>query len=120
MTTKILIFLCFILVTLHCKAQQDVDCFTNANRSKFQFYIDSCDNEYIIDVRIPKRYQSGSIPMAINAPTKDDLLNLIDQLDRDTPILIYCTEGTRSIQACNIICTQGFTFVINLKEGFAK
>ena len=116
---RTLLFLSFLLISQYSSAQQNI-CYINANTTEFQYYIDSCNNELIIDVRLAKEYTTKAIPTAINAPSKNNLLSIIDTLDRDTPILVYCIEGERSVQACDIICKKGFTFVVNLKYGLRK
>ena len=116
--SKIIIFIGFLLVSQLCIAQQN-KCFINADNTEFKHYIDSCSNELIIDVRLADRFITGAIDMAINAPTKLSLLNLLNSIDTDTPILVYCTHGERSVQACNIICEKGFLLVVNLKNGYA-
>lgn len=115
--TRIIILIGLFFISQSCFSQQN-SCFIDADNAQFQHYIDSCNNELIIDVRIADNYIKGAISMAINAPTKYTLLNLLNTIDSDTPILVYCTEGERSVQACNIICEKGFVFVVNLKKGY--
>lgn len=116
---RIIILFIFILSIKFGLAQTN-SCYINSNTTEFQYYIDSCDNELIIDVRLADEYKTKAIPMAINAPSKSSLMSLIDTLDRDTPILVYCIEGERSVQACEFICKKGFTFVVNLKYGLKE
>ena len=41
----------------------------------------------------------------------------LDQLNTDTPIVVYCHHGIRSKQAANILLTNGFTDVSHLNGG---
>lgn len=116
---KIVIIVSLFLI-VECSYAQHNNSFINVNATEFQYFIDSCSNELIIDVRLVDEYKTKAIPTAINAPSKDILNNLLDTLDLDTPILVYCKEGERSVQACNIICKKGFTFVVNLKYGLME
>ncbi|HUT27063.1 MAG TPA: rhodanese-like domain-containing protein [Methanomassiliicoccales archaeon] len=52
--------------------------------------------EYLLlDVRDPDEFNAERIDGAKNVPVVD-IRNKLDQLDRDTPLLIYCKIGKRS------------------------
>ncbi len=113
---KTIFTLSFIFIVDICFAQQK-NCFINADKNQFNHYIDSCINEVIIDVRTAKEFKKNPKFKSINAPTVKDLLAIIDTMDIDTPVLVYCDEGTRSIRACEIICEKNFKLVVNLTGG---
>ena len=68
----------------------------------------------IIDVRSEDEYNEGHIKDAINIPL--DIIDTIDY-DKDTPIIIYCLSGVRSMEAVNILKDKGFTTLYNLDGG---
>jgi hydroxyacylglutathione hydrolase len=88
-----------------------------ASPDDFQICIDSCLQRLIIDVRDSTEEIRVIIPESLWLPTKQALLNSIDTLDRDTPMLIYCSYGERSQVASQMLVDKGFTTVIHLKKG---
>ncbi len=69
----------------------------------------------IIDVREPEEFAKGHIKNAINIPPSE-LMNgsdLINKLDKDTPLVLYCVSGSRSNVAIGLLRQQGFTNLTN-------
>lgn len=69
----------------------------------------------VIDVREPEEYQSGHVAGALNIPP-DQLLKGATQLDdlpKDSNIIVYCRTGSRSNVVMNILRSLGFTNIIN-------
>jgi rhodanese-related sulfurtransferase len=83
-----------------------------ANQLRFCF-----DKIVIIDIRereeFDKKYIPGSVNMDINEI--DKVSELI--LDKNTPIVVCCTSGIRSIAAGERLCEIGYTNVYNLLGG---
>ena len=76
----------------------------------------------ILDVRTEEEYEEeGHIKNAKLIPL-GRLLFSIDELDgyEDSPILVYCRRGSRSMQACEILEDNGFTVLYNIMGGFSK
>lgn len=96
---------------------QNKNCAINLNARSFQETIDSCINEIIIDVRPTDLFKNRIIAGAIFVPNKEELNKFMDTLDRETPILVYCTIGIRSATVCELLCKKEFTQVINLNKG---
>mgnify|MGYP003778867111 CR=1 FL=1 len=72
----------------------------------------------IIDVREPHEFIKGHIENATNIP----LGKLADQLGqwadrKDSPIIVVCQTGTRSVPACKTLTKAGFTEVYNITGG---
>lgn len=69
----------------------------------------------IIDVREPFEYESGHIEGAINVPPALLLSNasVLDNIDKDTEIIVYCRTGSRSNASIQILKDMGFTNLIN-------
>ncbi len=115
MTLKyILLHIGFIIVSISGFSQSKI---VDVNAIEFQKIIDSCNNEVIIDVQTVEEFKKWALPEAVNAPTKKELYSLTDTLDRDTPILVYCNEGERSLQAGKALLEKNFILVVNLKNG---
>jgi rhodanese-related sulfurtransferase len=49
----------------------------------------------VVDVREPAEYTAGHIPKAINIPLRT-LAQHLDQIERDRPVVLYCSSGYRS------------------------
>lgn len=75
-------------------------------------------NGVLIDVRSHQEYNEEHLPNAINI----DLYNLQNEIqfmipDKRTTIIVYCSCGTRSGQAQQILWQLGYFNVYNLKDG---
>lgn len=69
----------------------------------------------VIDVREPFEYDEGHVEGAVNIPPMQ-LLSHAPQLDdvpKDTPIIVYCRTGSRSNTAIHILNDLGFHNVTN-------
>ncbi len=76
------------------------------------------DDTLVIDVREPDAFAKGHIEGARQislARLKDKLFEL--EPYKDSPILIYCQEGTRAKEACKQLTKAGFTRVHYLGGG---
>lgn len=71
------------------------------------------DTALLIDARTPEEYAMGHIPGSINIPLGHED-GMTKDLDKDTPLLVYCHSGVRSRQACSIYEKAGFTNVTNI------
>lgn len=75
-------------------------------------------NDYLlIDVRTVVDYNKITLPNAQYAPKRAVLFPLVDSLDDETPIFVYCSEGIRSVMVCNILSKRGCKHIYNLKGG---
>lgn len=95
---------------------------TNLDINQCIDLINSENNLLILDVR--SRYEfEGSVPIKNSRNISLGKLPLhIDWLDgyEETPILVYCKEGTRSIKACDILEDNGFTKIYNMIGGYCE
>ncbi len=71
----------------------------------------------IIDVRQPKEYDQGHIPGAKLIPLPQ-LQDRLQEIDADKPVYVYCAVGGRSRVAAQMLSSQGFADVVNMKGGF--
>lgn len=69
----------------------------------------------VIDVRGPDEYQSGHIRSALNIPPDQLLLGApqLEDIPKDSPIIVYCRTGSRSNVAMNILRGLGYTNIVN-------
>lgn len=70
------------------------------------------EGAYLVDVRTPGEFASGSVQGAVNIPL-DKLPAQMAQLKNKKQIIVFCRSGGRSAQARSILNHNGFTHVIN-------
>jgi len=76
------------------------------------------DSTTIVDVRDPHEFIKGHIEDAINIP----LGKFSDKLDtlakhKNSPIIVVCQTGTRSVPACKTLTKSEFEHVFNITGG---
>lgn len=67
---------------------------------------------YLIDVRSPQEFKSGSIPNAINIPLSE-ISSSIQNLSDQENIVVFCKSGMRSGRAKKILMQNGIEHVVN-------
>src|SRR6186997_3364031 len=73
----------------------------------------------VIDVREPDEHAQGVIPGAIHIPRGFLELRIEKAvMDRETPVVLYCASGTRSVLAARSLVELGYTNVRSLAGGF--
>jgi len=70
------------------------------------------DGAYLIDVRTPGEFASGSVKGAVNIPL-DKIGGQASKLKGKKHIVVFCRSGNRSGQAKSILNQAGFTDVTN-------
>lgn len=70
----------------------------------------------LLDVRQPKEYESEHLPGAKLIPLPD-LGQRIDELNAESPTIVYCAIGGRSRIAAQMLASKGFTETYNLSGG---
>jgi hydroxyacylglutathione hydrolase len=76
------------------------------------------DGLQIIDVRNPGEVQvTGTLPGARNVPLPQ-LLDHLDDLDRDAPTVVLCAGGYRSSTAASTLRAHGFRTVADIMGGY--
>jgi len=71
----------------------------------------------IVDVRTPEEYETGYIEDAVNICVTCDAQELLDNLNPDDEILLYCRTGSRSATAARILNENGYRKVYNMLGG---
>lgn len=75
----------------------------------------SSDQITLLDVRQPKEYRQNHIPGAKLIPLPD-LLDHLNELDPEIPIIVHCAVGARSRVAAQLLAGRGYD-VLNLSGG---
>ncbi len=70
----------------------------------------------VIDVRKPGEYESGHAEGALHYPLNSLHQQLPDR--KDQPLYVYCAGGYRSMIACSLLKSRGYTNTINVRQGF--
>lgn len=88
---------------------------------EFQDKITELGNVVILDVRTPDEFKGGTIENAVNADiTSYDFTNVVQTLDKSTPVMVFCLSGGRSKDAAKALRNMGFNTVYELKGGILK
>lgn len=76
---------------------------------------------YIIDVREDNEWQQGHIPGAIHLSKGVIERDIEGQLpNKNTPLILYCSGGFRSLLAANNLYEMGYTHISSLQGGLKK
>ena len=84
--------------------------------------LNSLDKEILlIDVRTPEEYSAGHIENSVNIDIKsDNFSSLIDELDREQEVYVYCKIGGRSNYAAKKMKEMGFKKIYDLDGGIKQ
>lgn len=72
------------------------------------------EGAFLVDVRSPAEFASGSVKSAVNIPL-DKVKSQITKFNGKKNIVVFCLSGGRSAQAKSILEQNGFQNVINGK-----
>ena len=116
---KLILSLSFLILLNIAGFSQEVNsCYTVVNCQDFNLIIENKD-PIIVDVRFQRAYKKEKIVGAQNATDKMALKELLNEIDKNTIVLVYCKEGRRSRTAGEIICKDlNFKNVYSLNSGF--
>jgi rhodanese-related sulfurtransferase len=111
-----ILFLLLLICTYNVQAQDGslvVKDFEEIIRSK---------NPQILDVRTAGEFQNSHLKNSLQADwmNKDQFADRTQYLDKNKPLLVYCTSGSRSAAAAKWLLGNGFTDVQNLKGGLTS
>lgn len=69
----------------------------------------------IIDVREPEEFARGHAEGAINIPPSDIMAGAtkLDDVPKDTELILYCVSGSRSNVSMQFLQRLGFTNLVN-------
>ncbi len=71
--------------------------------------------QYIFDVRQPYEYEAGHVDGAINIPHDDidSFKPVLDDIPKDSQIILYCRSGQRASVAKRSLHELGYDNVLN-------
>ncbi|HKZ17818.1 MAG TPA: DsrE/DsrF/DrsH-like family protein, partial [Geobacteraceae bacterium] len=72
---------------------------------------------FLLDVRTPAEFATGTIPGAINIPL-DSLRQRIAEIPRDKTVIIFCRVGLIAYNAARVLEANGITDYFNLSGGY--
>jgi phage shock protein E len=72
-------------------------------------------NYIVIDVREPEEFNVGHVDSALNIPPSALMSGAkeLDSIAKDTPIIVYCSTGSRSNVSKQILESIGYTNITN-------
>jgi rhodanese-related sulfurtransferase len=76
----------------------------------------AANNAVILDVREPEEWALGVLPGSTKISI-GDIIERVDDLDKETPILCVCRSGGRSQQVAAYLGSVGFSKVANMSDG---
>lgn len=76
---------------------------------------DSVPPPLLLDARSPEEYAVSHLKDAIRIDPEAEDFAMLDSLDRDAPIVAYCSVGYRSSELASRLQSAGFTNVMNLE-----
>ena len=84
--------------------------------------INSVQKPVILDVRTYEEFAEKSIPGAVlaNILEPSEFMDVVEKIEKDLKILVYCRSGVRSEKACSILDQMGFKETYNLKGGILE
>ncbi len=71
----------------------------------------------LIDIRDQESFERGHIANTFHL-TQGNLIQLLDQFDYSTPLIVMCYHGVSSRQVAQYLLSQGFEEIYNLEGGF--
>ncbi|MCQ4139142.1 rhodanese-like domain-containing protein [Chryseobacterium sp. EO14] len=70
------------------------------------------NNPFLVDVRTPSEFASGSVKGAQNIPLSE-IKNQISKFTNKNQIIVFCRSGNRSAMAKGILGKNGISNVVN-------
>ena len=112
----VLLYLCSFSLLINAQEKIEIG-WLELGVTEFYLQLNEKYDELLIDVRPYKDYRKERIPGAILASTIDELYQIVDTLDFEKPIYLYCEYGDRSADASKLLIYKGFKYIYNLSEG---
>jgi rhodanese-related sulfurtransferase len=100
-------------------ADKIYDMVISISSEEFALDVKHNPNAMIIDVRKPSEFKDGHVKKAKNIPL-DQLVNHVEDLDKNAECLIHCAGGYRSMMAASLFKKHGFKNIKNVWGGYAQ
>ena len=79
-------------------------------------FVDAKQEHTLVDVRTSMEFNQGHLPGVINIPL-DQFSQRISEISVDTPVIIVCASGNRSLAASAALVEAGYAQVYNFQGG---
>ncbi|WP_396199627.1 rhodanese-like domain-containing protein [Flavobacterium sp.] len=113
---KSIIATAILTLSISCINSQN---FKSVDATEFKAKLEKISNAQLIDVRTEDEFNSGHIANAENISwSSETWRQLIGELDKTKPVLVYCLSGGRSKKAATELKELGFKEVIELDGGY--
>lgn len=94
---------------------------TQFSAQDFAQLINHLTEATILDVRTPQEYRKGHIHDAMNADWNNSRFDeMVSELDKSEPVLVYCLSGGRSAQAVERLENLGFKQIYEMPGGMME
>ncbi len=119
MTNRVLLFMALIIGG--CTGGQDQQEQNQLSAEAFMEKINATENAVVVDVRTPEEFEKGHLENAVNIDWKgDDFDARLSELDRSTPVFVYCLSGGRSSAAVGRMQELGFENIVEMPGGMME
>lgn len=112
-----ILFIISLLGAAGSQAQSQKSGYLKLSPSEFKAQL-AKDNGFLMDVRTPEEYMNESIRGAKLCNISDENFGaILDMLDKERPVYVYCETGARSAKAADMMVKRGFKKVAHLEGG---
>lgn len=129
-----LMILASVFILSGCNTKEKIECletevvvndvcetaFTNIDNDELRAFFSVYPDYQYMDVRTMQEYDTWHIrefDIQIDYYQIENNMNLLSTLDKDTPVVIMCNSGNRSVEMAKILFEEGFTTIYNLEDG---
>lgn len=75
----------------------------------------------VVDIRSQKEFLQSHVPEAKHIPFEQLETRFRAEIPKETKtIVVYCSSGERSRLACDFLSRDGYTTLVNMRDGFQK
>lgn len=113
--------LCGTRPTIHTLMETEFVCAREEEISvrELKEKMDNGDTFVLLDVREQEEWNAGRIPQAKHIPLAglEKGVDILGKLSKNTPIVLHCRSGSRSMKALQILQKQGYKNIKSLSGG---
>ncbi len=119
---KAIILIIFNILALNVMSFAQADSAKFRSLDPYEFHLQYLreDPALLIDVREFFEFKGKRIRGAVNIPASGNLLRVADTLNKEYALFLYCTSGSRSDRAAQMLYDKGFRKLYSLKGGFIE
>lgn len=121
---KLLLIISFFTIFFSCSGQNEEQVSSKSkvetlSPGEFKSLLYS-KSVQLVDVRTSQELERGKIEGTINIDYlgTDFKEQVLEQLDKDQPVAVYCAVGGRSARAAKLLAEMGFKKIYDLKGGY--